>query len=636
MIELRYSDNRAELRAESENSGQSRHVVGYALKFNSLSNDLGGFYETIAPGSLDGVLERSDVLALLDHNRERGVLARSSFGKGSLTLSVDNVGLRYEFDAPMTALGDELVEGLRRGDISASSFGFTIAEDGDMWEKRADGSVLRTITKFDRLFDVSPVYFPAYSATQVDVRGLKTLEENISEQNNNMTEDENLFARMMELRNQMEELQAKINERSSEEDSEKKEEVEENSCDSDKKDEERSEETEKKVEEQEKNSDESEKSEEERADEAEEKEEEKTEESAEENEEKSSEEEEKDNKDENRNLDINIKMKEEKFSLLRSLNDLINGRQMSESTAKVHEAGLAELRKSNISASAGSLVLPLTADVEQRNTLFATVANQGKEAVASDWLNIYAGLREALVFDKLGCTTMTGLVGDIVMPAYTNTVAYWKSEGSKADDGAGTFSTKEMKPHRLTALVNVSRQLLIQDSVGAEEMLRRDIVESLAYAWQKQVFSADAGLINVKPAGIFNGVSADVQPLDYESVVLMEQTLKHDNIPGNYKYLLSTSAEAVTRTTRVDSGSGIMIQNNDSINGIPVVSSGIVEDKAIALGNWGELINGIWSGITLEIDKYSRLDEDIIRIVAVMYVDSIVRRDNAIVKKILA
>lgn len=154
----------------------TRQVEGYALVFNKESNDLGGFTEVIEPTALENVLEKSDILCLLNHNEDRGVLARSQYGKGSLSLEIDNTGLKYRFEAPNTALGDELLEGLKRGDISTSSFAFTIEKD--TWSKK-DGKYLRTINKFKQLFDVSPVYRPAYNDTSVkiDTRGLENFKE---------------------------------------------------------------------------------------------------------------------------------------------------------------------------------------------------------------------------------------------------------------------------------------------------------------------------------------------------------------------------------------------------------------------------------------------------------------------------
>ena len=95
----------------------SRAVEGYALVFNKHSKDLGGFTEIIEPTALDGVLEKSDILCLLNHNEDRGILARSKYGEGSLELVIDEIGLKYRFDAPSTTLGDELLEGLKRGDM---------------------------------------------------------------------------------------------------------------------------------------------------------------------------------------------------------------------------------------------------------------------------------------------------------------------------------------------------------------------------------------------------------------------------------------------------------------------------------------------------------------------------------------
>lgn len=156
---------------------ESRHVEGYALLFNVDSKPMwgGDLIERIAPTALDGVLERSDVLCLMNHDERRGVLARWRMGEGSLSLTVDEKGLRYAFDAPNTALGDELVEALRRGDIAESSFAFTVEKDN--WERKEDGTYVRTIVQIEQLYDVSPVYYPAYEDTTVALRSLEGIKE---------------------------------------------------------------------------------------------------------------------------------------------------------------------------------------------------------------------------------------------------------------------------------------------------------------------------------------------------------------------------------------------------------------------------------------------------------------------------
>ena len=164
---------------------ESRKVEGYALLFNTTSDRL-SFEEVIEPSALDGVIERSDVFALMNHQKERGILARSNMGEGSLTLEVDEKGLKYTFDAPRTALGDELLENLRRGEINQSSFAFTVKED--KWTRMEDDTWKRTIIKMDHLYDVSPVYNAAYSKTSVYMRGKELEEERLAAEANVMPE----------------------------------------------------------------------------------------------------------------------------------------------------------------------------------------------------------------------------------------------------------------------------------------------------------------------------------------------------------------------------------------------------------------------------------------------------------------
>ena len=168
---------------------ESRTISGYALVFNTESSGIAGFTEIIEPTALEGVIDKSDVLCLLNHNEDRGVLARSKNGAGSLVLEIDETGLKYTFDAPNTALGDEVLEGIKRGDISTSSFAFTVGSDN--WSKKEDGTYLRTIQTIAELFDVSPVYRAAYDATsvKVDTRGLDNVKAQEKEELNNYYKD---------------------------------------------------------------------------------------------------------------------------------------------------------------------------------------------------------------------------------------------------------------------------------------------------------------------------------------------------------------------------------------------------------------------------------------------------------------
>lgn len=153
--------------------GETMNVVGHASVYNTMSEDLGGFREIIAPGAFDDVLE-NDVRALINHDGNL-ILARTT--SGTLKLSTDEKGLKYEFDMPQTSYGKDLAISMKRGDVTQSSFAFTV--ENDNWETK-DGMDVRTITKVKRLFDVSPVTYPAYPDADdlvIAQRGLSVYKE---------------------------------------------------------------------------------------------------------------------------------------------------------------------------------------------------------------------------------------------------------------------------------------------------------------------------------------------------------------------------------------------------------------------------------------------------------------------------
>lgn len=164
-IETRVGHGKVEVRSVDDSAPV---VVGYAAVFNTLSEDLGGFREMIIPGAFDrAVSERQDVRALVDHAPGR-ILGRTK--AGTLTLSVDEHGLRAEITPPQTNAAAEVMEAIRRGDVDGMSFAFRVRTD--LW-RTEDGTDIREVRDLD-LFDVSVVTYPAYPATEVALRSLAT------------------------------------------------------------------------------------------------------------------------------------------------------------------------------------------------------------------------------------------------------------------------------------------------------------------------------------------------------------------------------------------------------------------------------------------------------------------------------
>lgn len=550
-----------ELRDEPE----SRHIEGYGSVFNERSLDLGGFVEMIAPGAFDGVIERSDVKCYLDHNPGKGILARSRNGKGSLSLVVDEKGLQYSFDAPKTSLGDEVVEGLKRGDYSQSSFAFTV--DDEVWTKEADGTYLRTITKIGGLYDVSIVANPAYEGTSVALRSLDAFKA-------------------------QEEIPVEVREEEPKTEDVKEEEVKETEPEEEKK-----EETVEEVLEEEKKEDE---------------------------ENKEPEVQEETEPKENRNNINNTKnIHMSNFSLIKSINDVIANRNINEDALGVIEMGATEMRKSGLSFS-GQIQLPVE---ERGDAVAATVATDGKEIVATDKLNILSPLMEKSILAEAGTTFLTGLVGNISIPTYTGSTCGWKGELEAADNGKGNFGSVELSPKRLTAYIDISKQFLAQDSVGAEEMLRADIVNALVSKLESTIFG-DAVGDNTKPAGIFNG--AEIVAPSYQAVCDAETAVK--DYSGEKRFVMGPSAKSAFKQATISgtkSDLRLLLEDGE-VDGYPVSDSSNVVTGGYAFGDFSELVVAQWGGIDIVVDPYTLATKNAIRLVINAYFDAKVRRDGAI------
>ncbi|EGQ3151768.1 HK97 family phage prohead protease [Staphylococcus pseudintermedius] len=150
-------------------------VEGYALRFNTLSNDLGGFVETILPEALEKT-DLSDVRCLIDHDSSK-VLGRTV--SKTLELNVDDEGLYFRCQLPNTSYARDLYENIKLQNINQCSFGFILDDEGDSFDKRDDGLFKRTIKKIKSLFDVSIVTYPAYNDTDVApaLRSIEAIKE---------------------------------------------------------------------------------------------------------------------------------------------------------------------------------------------------------------------------------------------------------------------------------------------------------------------------------------------------------------------------------------------------------------------------------------------------------------------------
>jgi hypothetical protein len=139
-------------------------LEGHAAVFNTFADIGGWFREQIAPGAFDrAIREGHDVRALINHDPNL-ILGRTS--SKTLQLSVDDIGLKIRLELPNTSYAKDLEESVKRGDISQMSFGFISIEEEWIFGDEGDSVTIKDL----RLFDVSPVTYPAYVETDISAR----------------------------------------------------------------------------------------------------------------------------------------------------------------------------------------------------------------------------------------------------------------------------------------------------------------------------------------------------------------------------------------------------------------------------------------------------------------------------------
>jgi HK97 family phage prohead protease len=165
-----YVDGQIEVR--EGRAGEPTMLSGYAAVFGQetiIETPESRWRERIAPTAFDDVLGRADTIAAVNHDSKM-VLGRSR--AGTLKLTVDRIGLRYDVKLPNTSLARDTVENVRNGNYSGSSFKFKATRDGIRVDRprNADDLPLIVIERVVDLIDVGPVTFPAYDGTAVSVR----------------------------------------------------------------------------------------------------------------------------------------------------------------------------------------------------------------------------------------------------------------------------------------------------------------------------------------------------------------------------------------------------------------------------------------------------------------------------------
>lgn len=330
-----------------------------------------------------------------------------------------------------------------------------------------------------------------------------------------------------------------------------------------------------------------------------------------------------DDADEENNVDNNTEkrnMKKKKaFSLVRSIRNIVNNAPMNDIDNAVINAGNEQARKAGINFQ-GQIQLPSTRAA-------VTVTAEGEDVVATELFDILKPLRAKNVLAQAGAKFLTGLVGNVQVPVMTKSNVTWEGETAAAKDGAGTFSHVTLSPKRLTAFVDISKQMIAQDSVDVEGAIREDLVNAINSKLEETVLGAAAGTAT-QPEGIFKTI-APTAVADFAALVNKESDVEDANVIGECKYILSNKAKAALRSMSKGTKSTQLVYENGSVDGTQALNTSNVVGKNYVYGDFSNLSIGAWGGVDLTVDPYTKAGDGMIRIVVNMYVDAKVLRKEA-------
>lgn len=323
--------------------------------------------------------------------------------------------------------------------------------------------------------------------------------------------------------------------------------------------------------------------------------------------------------DDNKEDKTNKRNMKKRFSLVRSIRNIVNNSAMNDVDAAVIAEGNKEARKAGINFQ-GQIQLP-----SQRAAV--TVTAEGEDVVATDLFDILKPLRAKNVLSQAGAKFMSGLVGNVQVPVMTKSNVTWEGETTTAKDGAGTFSHVTLSPKRLTAFVDISKQMIAQDSVDVESAIREDLVNAINSKLEETVLGSVAGSAT-QPAGIFYTIKP-TSVADFAALVTKESDVEDANVIGECKYILSNKAKAALRSMSKGTKSTQLVYENGAVDGTVALNTSNVAGKNYVYGDFSNLAIGSWGGVDLTVDPYTKAADGMIRIVVNMYVDAQVLRAAA-------
>ena len=314
---------------------------------------------------------------------------------------------------------------------------------------------------------------------------------------------------------------------------------------------------------------------------------------------------------------------EKNFSLLNAIRAIAENRSLDPIAQAVVLEGQNEMRSRSLSV-VGQLTLPTY------NERAITVQSEGTDVVASNLVDVMGSLKAKSVLVKAGARVLENLRGDVQFPLSSSANCQWSDETSETPTTDLSFSHVRLSPKRLSCVVDVSKQFLLQDSASAEQVIREEIISSIGSKLEKTFLSDEQGTNN-KPEGIFYNNGAPLTEVSkFVDLTNLEAEVENANVDGKVVYLLSPKSKASLRNMVKGDKTTSLVYESGSVDGTEALSTSNIKDKNFAYGDFSNVVIANWNGVDITVDSISKAAQGLVRLVVNFYCDVKTLRPEAI------
>lgn len=331
-------------------------------------------------------------------------------------------------------------------------------------------------------------------------------------------------------------------------------------------------------------------------------------------------------KEENYNYNNNTEKQMEKknFSLLKAIRAISENRSLDDISQAVVLEGQAEMRNRSLSL-VGQIQLPTA--VEERAI---TVQSEGEDVVATNLLDVMSSLKAKSVLVQAGARVLENLTGDVQFPLSSSGNCGWEGETSETAATDMTFTHVKLSPKRLSCVVDVSKQFLLQDSASAERVIREEILSAINSKLEKTFLGAEQGT-NTMPQGLFyNNGTPLTEVSKFKDLTDLEADVENANVDGKVVYLLSPKSKGILRNMVKGEKTTNLVYENGCVDGTEALSTSNIAEKRFAYGDFSNVVIANWGNLDITVDPMTKAASGLVRLVVNFYCDVKVLRPETI------